>query len=300
MTDTSWAEGPTPYSPALPGPNAEAIEAWDKVLFDDFVRYRYVLTTGAGAHGARAMDRLGSLAGKRVLDVGCGFGDTTQELARRVGPEGEAVGVDAASRFIEAAKSEARAAGIANARFAIRDAQLEDLSGPYDVAFSRMGVMFFADAVQAFRNLHKALREDGRLCLVVWRKRADNPWLHTAQLAVENLVRVPEVTDAVTCGPGPFSMAGADLVSSQLMKAGFRGVTFERLDVEYLMGRDMDEAIAFALALGSAGELLRLAGEDTEKRRAQVTAALREAFAPYVTANGVLASSSTWIITARR
>jgi SAM-dependent methyltransferase len=290
MSESSWSRGQ--------GPNAEAIEAWDTVLFDKFCRFRAVVTAGLGTHGSAAMDRLGSIEGKRVLDLGCGFGDTTQELARRAGPSGQAVGVDAATRFIERAAAEAQAAGVKNARFEVRDVQTEPLGGPYDVVFSRMGVMFFANPVQALRNVRSAMVDDGRLSVVVWRKREDNPWLHVAETVVKKLVAVPEKTDAPTCGPGPFSMSGADLVSDQLVRAGFEHVTFERHDADVMIGRDLEDAIELALALGPAGEIIRLAGEEGRKKTPEVVAALREALGPFVEPDGVRAPASTWIITA--
>lgn len=282
------------------GPNAEAIEAWDTVLFDKFVRFRSVLTTGLGAHGTIAMDRLGSSLKKaRELDVGCGFGDTTQELAHRVGPGGEVVGVDAAPRFIQGAAHEAREAGVENARFGVRDVQTDDLGGPYDFVFSRFGTMFFANPVQALRNMKSSLRDSGKLALVVWRKREDNPWLHVAEVTVKKLIAEQEKHDAPTCGPGPFSMSGADLVSDQLLKAGFTRIGFERVELDIMIGRDMDEAIEFAFALGPAGEIIRLAGEEGVRQRPAAEAALRDALTPFVTKTGeVRAGSSTWVITA--
>jgi hypothetical protein len=102
-----------------------------------------------------------------------------------------------------------------------------------------------------------------------------------------------------TCGPGPFSMASADVASDVLARAGFRQISLERHDAPVRIGADVDEAIAFAMALGPAGEVMRLAGEEGEKRRPAVVRALTEALAPYATADGVVMPSSTWIVTAR-
>jgi SAM-dependent methyltransferase len=282
-----------------PGPNADAIVAWDTLLFDKWVRFRHVVHNGLGAHGPAAFDRLGSIAKQRVLDLGCGFGDSTQELAKRVGPDGEVVGVDCARRFIESAAAEARDAQVDNARFGVRDVQTDDLGGPFDLAFSRFGTMFFASPVQALKNIRSSLRDSGTLCLVVWRKREDNPCFHTAEIIVKKMVTIPAETDAPTCGPGPFSMSGADLVSDQLIKAGFKKITFVRNDLDIMIGRDVDDAIEFALAIGPAGEDLRLSGEDGEKKKPQIVDALRDGLAPFVRPDGsVYAPSSTWIITA--
>ncbi len=184
--------------------NDEAIRAWDGPLYDRFVRFRETVTTGLGSHGEEALRLHPPTPGQRVLDIGCGFGDTTQRIAKLVGAGGEAVGVDAAPRFIEDAIREANEAEVANARFLVADIQ-EDLGGEqgFDVAFSRFGTMFFASPVAAMRNVRRALVPDGRLLMVVWRRRIDNDWLYRAQTIVEGIVQRPEEYDEPTCGPGP-------------------------------------------------------------------------------------------------
>ncbi len=279
--------------------NADAIAAWDTVLFDKFCRFREIVTKGLGAHGQTLIARHSPQPGSRVLDVGCGFGDTTLDIAASVGPTGEAVGVDAAPRFIADARAEAEAAGIRNARFEVKDVESEPLGGPYDLALSRFGTMFFANPVAALRNVARALVPGGSLAMVVWRKREDNPWVHLAEKRVRALVAEPEEHAAVTCGPGPFSMAGADMVSDILLAAGLTAPAFERIDAPIRIGRDLDEAVEFGMALGPAGELLRLAGADAEAKRPAVMDALRETFAPYLRADGVWAPSSAWIVSAR-
>jgi SAM-dependent methyltransferase len=279
-------------------PNAEAIEAWDGVLYDKWIRFRSLVTLGLAGHGDVAIERLAPPLGARVLDVGCGFGDTSQQLARLVGPNGLVTGVDGAPRFIESATREAAASKLENLRFFTADVQTGDLGGPYDLAFSRFGVMFFASPVQALRNVAKSLVPGGKLTMVVWRKREDNPWLYEAETIVKELVPQSETHDAPTCGPGPFSMCGADTTSDILLASGYRNVTLERLENPITIGRDLDEAIEFAIALGPAGEIIRLAGAEGERRRPQVVAALREAFQRFTTPEGVRAQASTWVVSA--
>ena len=137
--------------------------------------------------------------------------------------------------------------------------------------------------------------------MIVWRRREENPWLHEAELRVREIVPVVshEDTDQVHCGPGPFSMAGPDMVSTMLRSAGYDRIGFERFDADICIGRNIDEAIEFAMALGPAGEIIRLAGDEGTKRKPEVVAALRETLTPYARDNGVWAPSSTWFITAR-
>jgi SAM-dependent methyltransferase len=257
------------------------------------------LTTGLGVHGEEALRRHPPREGARVIDLGCGFGDTTLRIAELVGPKGVAFGVDAAERFILDARRTAEAAGVGNARFFAADVQSGDLGGPYEAAFSRFGTMFFSSLVAALRNVRKSLARDAEIVMVVWRRREDNPWLHAAELRVREIVPERHPTDEPTCGPGPFSMAGPDMVSDQIHAAGFTRVTFGRFDADICIGKDVEEAVEFAMALGPAGELIRLAGDEGERRRPEVVAALRETLSAFARADGVHAPSSTWIVSAR-
>jgi ubiquinone/menaquinone biosynthesis C-methylase UbiE len=282
----------------LPTTNDEAIQAWDGPLFERFARFREIVTTGLGNHGEAALALFPPQPGQRVLDIGCGFGDTTQRIAGLVGPEGDAVGVDAAPRFIEASREDAAAARVSNVRFETVDVQTGELGGPYDMAFSRMGVMFFANPVQALRNVRGALKPGGRLLVVVWRIREDNDWMYRAQTIVEQIVSRPEEYDDPTCGPGPFSMANADTVSGQLVAAGFHDIELHRCDLPILIGHDVDEALELVMALGPAGEILRLQGDRAVHLHGQVREALEKGLAEYAGPDGVRAPASTWIVSA--
>lgn len=279
--------------------NNEAIEAWNTVLFDKFTRFRATLTRGLAIHGDALLDRHPVRPGSRVVDVGCGFGDTTIDLARRLGDGGVATGVDAAARFIETARRDAEAQGVKNARFLVADVEREPLGGPYDRAYARFGTMFFASPVAALRNVRRSLERGSLLTMAVWRRKDENPFLYDVEQRVLQIVQPPEKTDQVTCGPGPFSMASPDVTSAQLKAAGFDRITFERLDAEIRVGVDLDDAVEMALAMGPAGEILRLAGEEAQKRKPEVVAAIREVLGPKARDGGVYAQSSSWLVSAR-
>ncbi len=278
--------------------NQEAVEAWNGVLFDRFVEFRDILTTGLGAHGEAALAAHPPHPGERALDIGCGFGDTTQRIAGLVGEAGSALGVDVAERFIETARAEAEEAGADNVEFKVADVEVTEFDDRFDYAFARFGTMFFANPVAAMRNVRKALVPGGRLCMVVWRRKLDNEWLHRAEQVVEEFVQEPEESEEPTCGPGPFSMADADTTSHILLNAGFKDVVLRRCDIPIKIGGDLDQAVEFVMALGPAGEVIRLAGEDAERIRPQIEAKLREALAEFERPNGVSASASTWIVSA--
>jgi SAM-dependent methyltransferase len=280
-------------------PNAEALEAWDGPLFDRFVEFKDVMTTGLGAFGTAALELEPPRRGQRVLDLGCGFGDASLEIADLVGPQGEVLGLDVSPRFVAASVEAAAAAGATNVRFGIADIQTATLEGGFDVAFSRFGTMFFANPVAALRNVRTALAPGGRLCMVVWRRKLDNDWMHRAELVVKDYLEKNEDSDEPTCGPGPFSMANADTVTDVVLAAGFEDVGLERTDIPITIGRNMERAIEFVTALGPAGEVIRLAGDGGTDLRPVIEAELGKALAEFDGPDGVTATASTWMVTAQ-
>jgi SAM-dependent methyltransferase len=280
--------------------NDEATAAWNTVLFDRFSQYRHIFVVALKRFGDVAIGGTPPQAGDRVLDIGCGFGDTSRQLAAVVGPTGRVVGVDAAERFIAAAREEA--AGVENVEFRIADVQTEPLGGPYDHAFARMGTMFFANPVAAMRNVRQSLRPGGTLVMVVWRRKLDNEWMYRSEQVVDRHVPKPdaEESEALTCGPGPFSMANADTTGDILKAAGFEQLTFRRVDIDMLVGQDPEEAVAVALALGPAAETVRLAGDDADRVRPLIEQDLLALAGEYRTASGaVVAPASAWVVSAR-
>lgn len=279
--------------------NAEATEAWSGPLFDLFVKYRELTAAGLGAHGDAALRVSAPRSGDRILDLGCGFGETTLRLAGMVGAEGSALGVDVSEPFIEMARKEAEGEGVANVEYLCADVQTLELPREFDYAFARMGLMFFANPVAALRNVAGALKPGGCLCAVVWRRKLDNEWVHRAEQVVEEYLDHPEETDEPTCGPGPFSMANADTVTEQLKIAGFEEIALRRSDLPLKIGENLEQAVEFNMALGPAGEVLRLWGDRVDEIRPKIAADMREALADLAAPDGVFAPASTWIITAR-
>jgi len=280
--------------------NEEALEAWNGVLFDRFIQYRHLIVDGLEKHGEHAILRCPPQEGDRVLDIGCGLGDASQRLAKIVGPAGSVLGVDIAPRFIEFSREDAAQAGVENARFAVHDVQSTAFDETFEYAFSRFGTMFFASPVAALRNVSRALVPGGTLCMVVWRRKLDNPWMHRAEEIVKPYLEdAEEETDEAHCEPGPFSMANADTTSQILLSAGFTDLAFHRCDVPFRFGADLAEAVEFNMALGPAAEAIRFAPNRAQELRELLVAQLTEALSEFETPDGVVAASSTWVVTAR-
>ena len=278
----------------------EYVDFWNDILVEKFERFRNILMTGLSHHSEVPLSRLHVEPGSSVLDVGCGWGDTALELARRVGPDGRVLGLDCCEAFLQKARADAAEAGLSQVGFVAADVERYPFDPEYDLCFSRFGMMFFANPVVAMRNVRNALKPGARLMFIVWRRIEDNPWLGLPKDLVLRYLPPPG-EDAQTCGPGPFSMANPDVVTAQLKAAGFENIGFERTDGPVMVGSTTEQAMQFQLALGPAGEVFREAGEVAEQRRGEIEEALRAELGRYQTDNGeIVMQSSSWTITADR
>jgi ubiquinone/menaquinone biosynthesis C-methylase UbiE len=279
--------------------NAEAVRAWDTVLYERWKVNRRVFVGALDEVTEELFERFPPPVSGCCIDIGCGFGDTTQRLAGLVGAAGSALGTDSSARFIEDARREAAEAGIKNIRFELSDAQTAQWDPTYDYAFSRMGTQFFAAPVVAMRAIRGALKPGGKLRKICWRRKAESPiWAETEEV-VQRFLSRPQEYDADTCGPGPFSLGNPDTTRGILEAAGFTDIELEQRDFDYFMGADMDEAIESLLAIGPGAELIRLNGEYGESRRNEVAEALRDHYARWQKSDGsIVGRGSVWLVTA--
>jgi SAM-dependent methyltransferase len=281
--------------------NDEFIGCWNEILTPKWLRFRHLLSGNGSLHSDVAIPRFGIRPGSRVLDFGCGFGETSLELGRLVGSSGEVLGLDCTRAFLEIANRERDEAGLSNVTYELGDAQVHPLKESYyDVAFARFGVMFFESAVRALRNVRRALVPGGKVCLIVWRGLADNPAWGAAKEVVREFLPPPGPS-AQTCGPGPFSWADEETDREMLAAAGFAQVElFERNDLDMCIGRTVDEAIDYQIMVGPSGEIVREAGEEGQRRLPEIRARLTEMLRGHTRDAGVYLPSSTWTIMARR
>ena len=279
--------------------NEEAVRAWDTVLYERWKKNRDVFVGAL----EEVTEDLFAIApppeGGRCIDIGCGFGETTQRIAELVGPGGFVLGTDSSPRFIEDARREAIEAGVENVDFEVADAQTAAWDPTYDYAFSRMGTQFFAAPVPAMRAIRGALRPGGTLAKICWRRKDESPfWAETEQVVGRFLSR-PEQYEADTCGPGPFSLGNPETCRGILDAAGFTGIALLARDFDYFMGKDMDEAVEALLAIGPGAELIRLNGEHGESCRPEIADALAEHYTAWQQPDGsIVGRGSAWIVTA--
>ena len=272
---------------------------WNEILAPKLIKHQHILVGGSKRHSAQVLNALGIKSGDAVLDVGCGFGDTTIDLANLAAPSGHAVGVDCCQSFLDQAWQRAELGWIPNVRFECRDIETDRPDEQFDFVFARFGTQFFSNPVAGLRSIRYCMKPGARMAHMVWRNRADNPWLTASRDVVQTILPKPG-EDALTCGPGPFSMADEDLVRAQMKAAGFADIAFERVDAKIMVGRTVNEAIDFQLAIGPAGETFREAGALGEARRDKVNAALEQMFSTVDHDDeGLWMDSSSWLITAR-
>jgi ubiquinone/menaquinone biosynthesis C-methylase UbiE len=279
--------------------DSEFVDFWNEVLVPKFIKYKHVLVDGLTHHSEAIFPSLPVKEGDRVLDVGCGFGDTAIKLAACVGPNGQVVGLDCCEAFLDYGRNDVARQGIANVTFMNADALLERFEPEYDFVFSRFGTMFFANPVAGLKNMRNALKPGGTMTHIVWRTPKDNPWLSMAKDVVLQFLPAPG-EDGRTCGPGPFSMANEEMVTKMMEIAGYQEIVLKRVDALVLVGRNLEDAIDFQLALGPAGEVFREAGEEAEAKIDEIKAALTTAInAQKKEADGIVMDSSSWVISGK-
>jgi SAM-dependent methyltransferase len=281
------------------GPNAEQITYWNDTAGPKWVAYEELLDSQIRPLGETAMDRVRIDPGDRVLDVGCGTGQTSIELARRAGPHGAVTAVDISAPMLARARARAEGAGVRNVDFLEADAQTSRFEpASFDVCFSRFGIMFFAAPDAAFANLRGTLRPGGRLGFVCWQQLPDNPWMAVPLMAAAAHITLPPppAPDA----PGPFSFADKDRVRGILEGAGFTDVAFGDHRTTLTVGGDgpLDQAVDFLLqGVGPTSAAMRQADPAL---RATASAAVRDALQPFHTPRGLCMASAAWLVTARR
>ena len=271
--------------------NAAQVEYWNARAGLTWVRFQAELDRQIDVLGLAAMQALAPRSGERILDIGCGCGQTSLELAAAVGSQGAVLGVDISAPMLDVARRRLPGAGAA-IEFRQGDAQTDAFGQPFDAAFSRFGVMFFSDPRAAFENIRRALRASGRLAFVCWRPLEDNPWMREPLAAAAP--HLPALPPSVPNAPGPFAFADPETVRTHLTGAGFARVVIEGYDADIGAGT-LEESLALALRVGPLGSAIR----EHPECEGPVGEAVRRLLGGYVTPAGVRMRAGVWIVTAQ-
>lgn len=273
-------------------PNAAQAAYWNDEAGPAWVAVQEPLDRQLAPLGQAAMAALAPRAGERILDIGCGSGQISLELAGLVGSGGKVVGIDLSAPLLELARR--RAAGLDRLSFVRGDAQVFPFEAKsFDAAFSRFGVMFFDDPDAAFRNIGRALRPGGRLAFVCWRAWEENPIFSLPMLAAAPHLP-PLAPAAEPQAPGPFAFADEGRVRGILSASGYEGIEVTPHDQPVASG-DLETALALSLRVGSLGIVLR----ENPSMREVVAPSVRAALAAHDGPDGITLNAAVWIVTAR-
>ena len=274
--------------------NQAQIDVWNTTLGSIWTEFQAQLDRQIEPLGLEAMRALGPRAGERILDIGCGCGQTSAELAARVGASGAVIGVDVSAPMLEVARGRPIGADLARPLFRQIDVQTGDLGrGGFDAAFSRFGVMFFSDPVSAFRNVHGALKPGARLAFVCWRPFQENLWMRAPLEAAMSFL--PPLPPPDPDAPGPFAFGDPRKVEAMLGEAGFASIGIRAFDAP-VGGADLEQTLRLNLRIGPLGAALR----EHPHLLDRVSDAVKAAMARYETPQGVFMPAAVWIVQARR
>ena len=279
----------------MPADNSEQIAEWNGAMGQRWAAMQREIDGVVVPFGDAALKAAAPQPGERVIDIGCGCGDTSIEIARMVGEAGAVLGIDVSEPMLEVARSRGVLARYTQLAFRDDDASAAELPANTDLLFSRFGVMFFSEPFPAFSHLRKSLRAGGRCVFVCWRAPRDNAWAMTPLSAARNAMGItPAPTDPHA--PGPFAFADEERVRDILSGAGFSGIDVQRFDAAVFLGATPRSAAEGSVRIGPVSRLVREVGVE---HLPTILEAVERTLAPLATPDGqVRLNGSTWIVSA--
>ena len=278
--------------------NKNQKDFWSGKGGDIWVERQNAMDTMLSPLGEAALNKLNFNKEENVLDIGCGCGHTTLNIAKRIGPSGNVTGLDISEPMLKRAKESAVEMSITNTSFKCVDVQTEDLGDQiYSTAFSRFGVMFFEDSVAAFKNINKSLISGGYLSFVCWQSPAVNPW---QSLFIQEVKKFLDLPSPPPRSPGPFAFMESEYVSSILEESKFQDITIEGHEAEVNMfsGRSLSDSVKDYISINPV--VTQMLKESSENQIAEIVNSGIEAFSPYYSEKGLIFPSATWLVTARK
>jgi SAM-dependent methyltransferase len=234
----------------------DPIQYWNEQAGPKWVMLQEQLDKLMDPLGRHLMDWSEVGPGERVLDVGCGCGSTSLELAERVGPSGQVVGLDVSAPMLEHAKRRSQSQAV-RPDWRLADAASHSFEEPFDLIYSRFGVMFFGQPEAAFAHLAKQLKPSGRMCFLCWRPLALNPFFQAGLQAAQPFVELPPPSSTEL--PGPFSLSPPGKVEKLLHQCGYSQIEVSPWDSHIHLG-GIRETAQFLLQMGPVAPLVQDAG----------------------------------------
>ena len=278
--------------------NKNQKDFWSGKGGDIWVERQNAMDTMLSPLGEAALNKLDFNEEENVLDIGCGCGNTTFNIAKRIGPSGNVTGLDISEPMLKRARESAVEMSVTNTSFKCVDVQTESLGDQvYSAAFSRFGVMFFEDSIMAFKNINKSLISGGSLSFVCWQSPAVNPW---QSLFIQEIKKFLDLPSPPPRSPGPFAFMESEYVSSILEESKFQDITIEGYEAEVNMfsGRSLSDSVKDYISINPV--VSGMLKESSENKIAEILNSAIKAFAPYYTEKGLIFPSSTWLVTARK
>ena len=275
--------------------NKNQRDFWSGKGGDIWVERQNAMDTMLGPLGEAALNKLNLNEGENVLDIGCGCGHTTLNIAKRISPDGQVTGLDISKPMLKRAKESANEMSISNASFNCVDVQTDDMGEEvYSAAFSRFGVMFFEDPIAAFHNINKSLITGASLSFVCWQSPALNPWQSLFIEAVKKYVDLPSPPPR---SPSPFAFMESEYVSSILEESNFQNIMIEGHEAEVNMfsGRSLSDSVKDYISINPV--VSGMLKDSTEQEKTEIINSAIEAFSPYYSAKGLMFPSATWLVT---
>ena len=275
--------------------NKNQRDFWSGKGGDIWVERQNAMDTMLSPLGEAALNKLNLNEGENVLDIGCGCGHTTLNIAKRISPDGQVTGLDISEPMLKRAKESANEMSISNASFNCVDVQTDDMGEEvYSAAFSRFGVMFFEDPVAAFCNINKSLITGASLSFVCWQSPALNPWQSLFIEAVKKYVDLPSPPRR---SPSPFAFMESEYVSSILEESNFQNIMIEGHEAEVNMfsGRSLSDSVKDYISINPV--VSGMLKDSTEQEKTEIINSAIEAFSPYYSAKGLMFPSATWLVT---
>ncbi len=277
--------------------NVKQKEFWSGAGGDVWVNKQKEMDIMLNPLGQRAIDKLDLSNGKRILDIGCGCGATTLEIAKMI-PEGKIIGVDISEPMLNQARKDALEMSLSNTEFVVQDVQTDEISkDAFDIAFSRFGVMFFEDSYVAFKNINDALKIGGQLSFVCWQEPLLNPWQSLSIQVIKQFIDLPAPAPK---SPGPFAFEDKSYIEDILDRSNFKEINIDDNQEEIIMfsGKSLKEASEDYLTINPVvTEMLKNSPKELKE---EILEALIIKFSDFHEDHGLVFPSATWIVTAKK